>query len=131
MRFEAPSSAARADLWRLISHPARWHEWAPHVRGANGLGWPEVLPGATGTVSLLGLIGVPARITVVEPGHSWSWRVGPFELDHIAETAERGSLSVIELRGRGLLGAALAAAYAPAVWVLNRNLARVADAQAG
>ncbi|UJA19556.1 SRPBCC family protein [Thermoleophilia bacterium SCSIO 60948] len=131
MRFEAPSAAPQADLWRLISRPARWHEWAPHIRGANGLGWPEVRAGATGTVSLLGLIGVPARVTSVDPGRGWSWRVGPFDIDHVAASGETGSRAVIVLRGRGAVGKLLASAYAPAVWALNRNLARVAAAQAG
>lgn len=130
MRFEAASAAPQPTLWRLISRPARWHEWAPHIRGANGLGWPEVRVGAVGTVSLLGLVGVPARVTAVEPGRSWSWRVGPFDLDHVAASGELGSRAVIVLRGRGPVGKALAGVYAPAVWALNRNLARVAAAQA-
>lgn len=135
MRFEAGSDASREQLWELLARPERWREWAPHVRGASGLGSPEVTEGKRGRVSLLGLELVPATVLRVDPGRSWSWRVGPLELRHAAEAPSPGSgsasIAVVELRGHGLAGRALALAYAPGVWTLTRNLARVAGRRAG
>ncbi|MBA2241235.1 MAG: SRPBCC family protein [Solirubrobacterales bacterium] len=126
VRFEAPCEAPREELWSLLARPDRWREWAPHVRGASGLGSPEVTEGKRGRASLIGFEIVPATVLGVVPGRSWTWRVGPLELTHAVEPAPSGCLSVIEVHSRGLAGRLAAAAYAPAVWALNRNLARVA-----
>ena len=45
--------------WALLACPTRWKEWAPHVRGAWGLGWPQVREGAVGAVRLFGVVPVP------------------------------------------------------------------------
>ena len=43
MRAYRARSPARPDaVWALLAQPARWSEWAPHIRGAWGLGAPEV-----------------------------------------------------------------------------------------
>src|SRR5829696_215326 len=55
LRYEAESSAPPRVVWPLLAEPARWHEWAPHVRGAIRLGAPEVVAGRRGFVRLAGV----------------------------------------------------------------------------
>lgn len=84
--------------WALMARPDLWHSWAPHVRGAWGLGAPEVHPHTRGAVRIAGGLPVPARITTKRPGASWSWKVGPYEMEHrvkpLGEKACEVSLSV-------------------------------------
>lgn len=134
LRYEARSVADPAAAWALLARPARWHEWAPHLRGAWGLGGDEVEPGARGAARLLGVLPVPARVTRVTrvvraPGGvgGWSWRVGPIELDHeVAARAGGGCVVSTTIRAPRPLEPALALTYGPVVAVLMRNLARVA-----
>jgi hypothetical protein len=56
------------------------------VRGADGLGSPEVIEEARGSVVLRGGVRLGAEITEVTPGRSWSWRVGGLEIHHIVES---------------------------------------------
>ena len=49
VRVDAPSTVA----WSLVARPDRWHEWAPHVRGAWHLGDPEVQQGRVGAARLV------------------------------------------------------------------------------
>jgi hypothetical protein len=121
-RFERDSSAAPEAVWPLLARPARWHEWAPHVRGGWGLGSPEVEVGRTGVVRALGLLPVPVRIESVEAGRSWRWRVaGLVRMDHRVEPAADGSTVAIELSAPGPLESALSAAYGPVIgWTLGR-----------
>jgi hypothetical protein len=49
-----------------MARPSRWHEWAPQLRGAWGLGEPEGAPGARGARSLLVRRARPAVITRVD-----------------------------------------------------------------
>ena len=46
------------------------------MRGAWGLGWPQVREGAVGAVRLFGVVPVPARVSRVNPGESWAWQIG-------------------------------------------------------
>ena len=62
LRYQAHSSAAPEIAWALIARPALWSRWAPQLRGAWGLGSPEVVVGARGAARLLGVVPVPARI---------------------------------------------------------------------
>ena len=119
---EVHSAAPPERVWELLAQPARWADWAPHVRGASGLGELEVEAGARGTVSLLGVVPVPARITAKEPGRSWTWRVGPVELEHRVRPRGSGSCVAIDLRAP----LPVRLAYGPLVALLVRNLARVA-----
>ena len=52
LSYEARSTASTAAAWALLARPARWTEWAPHVRGAWRLGRPEVREGALGFARL-------------------------------------------------------------------------------
>lgn len=124
--YHAPTEATAATAWDLLARPARWSEWAPHVRGAWGLGEPEVEVGRRGAVRLLGALPVPARVTAKRSGRSWSWRVGPVELVHRVEPLAQGCLVAIDLMAPPPLEAILARTYGPVVGLMVRNLARVA-----
>jgi hypothetical protein len=121
--------AAPEAAWPLLARPARWPEWAPHLRGAWGLGSPEVREGAIGAARLLGALPVPARIVAKRAGRSWTWRVGPVEMVHRVDPRPAGGCEVaIDLIAPGPLEAALAAAYGPVIEATLRRLARRAEA---
>src|SRR5215208_2454846 len=101
--WTAESEASPRAAWALLARPGAWPEWAPHLRGAWGLGSPEVRVGATGAARLLGVVPVPARITAKREGESWTWRVGPVELVHRVIGRERGCTVAIDLRAPGPL----------------------------
>ncbi len=122
-RSAAPPEAA----WALLARPGRWHEWAPHVRGAWGLGKPEVRSGARGVVRLLGALPVPATITEKVDGRSWSWRVGPVDMVHQVRPRADGCEVVIQMHAAAPLEALLARAYAPLVGALLGRLAALAE----
>ncbi len=126
--FSARSSADPAVAWELMARPSRWSEWAPHIRGAWGLGSPEVRAGAVGGVRLLGVVPVPARIIAKKTGRMWAWRVGPAVLVHRVEPrAEGGCVVAIDIEAApAALEAALAASYGRLVEVLVSRLARMA-----
>jgi hypothetical protein len=86
--------------------------------------------GARGAARLLGAVPVPARVTEVRPGTSWTWRVGPVSLVHVVRRRRTGCEVAIELHAPAALEAALAFTYGPVVALLVRRLARVASAGA-
>lgn len=125
LTYEATSAAPPDVAWRLMAQPARWREWAPHVRGAWGLGSPEVQVGRRGLVRLLGAPVVPARITRKRAGRMWSWRVGPVELVHRVEPRSGGgSLVATDIDASAALEAGLRVTYGPLVQLLMNRLAR-------
>jgi Polyketide cyclase / dehydrase and lipid transport len=129
LTYDARSAASPEVAWSLMAEPDRWHEWAPHVRGARGLGTPEVEPGARGTVRLMSVVLIPAEITGKHPGRSWCWRVGPMSFVHRVEPALDGGLgcrAAVDMNAPWALERALAVSYGPLVALLVRNLARVA-----
>jgi hypothetical protein len=115
-------------LWALVARPDLWHRWSPHVRGAEGLGSPEVERGAKGDVLLRGGIRLPAEITEVIPGRSWSWRVGGIIVHHVVTPSGQGSELAMPVEHEGRLWAPAAVAYAPLVGLIARRIARVAEA---
>jgi hypothetical protein len=125
---QASSQASPSEAWALLARPDRWHEWAPHVRGARGLGEPEVLEGRRGYAMLLGVLPVPARITEVSEGSSWTWQVGPAVMAHRVEPRDEGCLVVVEIQAPAPLEAPLRVFYRPLVELL---LARLAERAAG
>lgn len=130
LRYEATlHPGTEAETWALIARPARWHEWAPHLRGAWGLDDPvtgEVEPGRRGAVKLLGAVPVPVAITAKDPGRSWTWRVGGVvEMGHRVEPG----CAVIELRAPTPIEAALGATYGPLIRVLLGRLSRTGAAR--
>jgi hypothetical protein len=124
--WTAPSDAEPETAWALLARPDAWSTWAPHLRGAWGLGSPEVREGAVGAARLLSVIPVPAKITS-RSERSWAWRVGPVELDHRVAPAAGGSVVSISLRAPGPLEGALAATYGPVIQLLLNRLARKAQ----
>lgn len=128
--YSAHSSGPVDEAWSLMAMPSRWSEWAPHIRGAWGLGSPSVTAGSLGFVRLASVMPVPARILAVKPGRMWSWRVGPATLVHRVEPSADGCTVAIDLSATPpALEAALAATYGRLVGVLVRRLARVAAAR--
>ena len=114
--------------WELYSHPDAWSAWAPHLRGASGLtGYRgEVRAGSRGLVWLLGFAPIPVKVTWVDRGKSWSWKVGPVEMDHVVEPRENGGCRVaLVFRGPGLLERLVAAIYGAPAQLLLRNMGRV------
>jgi hypothetical protein len=140
--FSVNSSAPPETAWSLLARPDRWPEWAPHVRGAWGLGAPEVRKGAIGAARLFGALPVPARIVAKRSGRSWTWRVGPVEMVHRVEPLHlsrpgaspplrSGCEVAIDLIAPGPLERALAAAYGPVIAATLRRLAEVAQSSSG
>ena len=127
----ASSAASPEQLWDLIARPGQWHRWSPHVRGAEGLGSPEVRQGAKGSVVLRGGIRLPAEILEVDPGKSWSWQVGGIVVNHVVEPAPGGSRLSMPVEHRGPIWAPAALAYAPIVGLIARHIARVAEGESG
>ena len=120
---QAHSAAAPEEAWALLARPGRWHEWAPHVRGAWGLGDPLVEEGRRGFARLFGVVPVPATITEVRDGSSWTWRVGPTLMVHRVEPDPAGCLVAVDIEAPAALEAPLRAFYGPLV---ERLLARLA-----
>src|SRR4051812_2658306 len=112
--WTADSRAAPEAAWALLARPDAWSLWAPHVRGAWGLGAPEVRAGAVGAARLFGVIPIPAKITVKAP-RSWTWRVGPATLTHRVVKRGDGCTVAIDLRAPGPLEPVLAATYGPVI----------------
>jgi hypothetical protein len=129
--YEATCDVPPRLAWPYLARPALWSAWAPHLRGAWGLGDPEVEAGARGAARLLGVIPVPARVVAKEDERSWTWRVGPATMVHRVEPAADGARSVVavDLSAPAPIEAALAATYGPVIQALVRNLARVAAAR--
>jgi hypothetical protein len=127
LSYTAIAHTDPAAAWRLLAEPAQWHRWAPHVRGANGLGDPEVQAGSDGSVRLWPAIPVPARITAKQPGRSWDWQVGPLTMRHAVSARSEGCEITLEIRSAGALERIIALSYGPLVSLLLRNLARVAE----
>ncbi len=114
--------------WELYARPDEWSSWAPHLRGARGLtGYRGVVrANSRGLVWLLGFAPVPVRVTWVDPGHSWSWKVGPVEMDHIVEAREGGGCRVaLVFRGEAVIEQLAAALYGAPAQLLLRNMGRV------
>src|SRR3712207_9595504 len=113
LSYEADTEAAPRAVWDLFARPARWHEWAPHIRGAWGLGSPEVQVGRRGLVRLLGAPVVPARITRKRAGRMWAWKVGPVELTHRVEPSAEGSRVATDMHAPAPIEATLRVSYGP------------------
>ncbi|KAA0024107.1 SRPBCC family protein [Antrihabitans cavernicola] len=125
--YSADSTATAAETWSLVSEPARWPEWAPHIRGAWGLGTPEVQAGQRGAARLLWVVPVPALVSAKSEHRSWSWQVGPVTLDHEVTPLPSGSRITMTISAPGPIEGVLAATYGPVVQLLVRRLARIAE----
>ena len=125
--FTAETTGPPRRAWDLMARPALWSRWAPHLRGAWGLGEPEVEAGRSGAARLLGVVPVPARVTAKTAGREWTWQVGLVRMRHRVEPGR----VAIDLEAPGPVEAAVAAAYGPVIaWALGRLGERAAQAQA-
>lgn len=123
------SRASPERVWDLYAQPARWKEWAPHIRSPHSLGDPEVEPGASGRIHLAGLAPVWAEVTSKRPGQSWTWRVGLVELTHtVLPRPDGGSTIGLAMRAPAPMEMALRIGYTPITRLLLKNLARKAEA---
>jgi len=127
LTYETDCDAPPERVWELLARPDRWSRWAPHLRGARGLGTPEVRRGAHGAALVLGVLPVPARVVTKRPGRSWSWRVGGVELNHRVQPRANGCTVAVDLSASPQVEALLRLSYGPVVALLLRNLARVAE----
>jgi hypothetical protein len=127
LRYTARTAARPEVAWSLLAQPDRWPDWAPHLRGAWGLGEPEVRAGARGAARLLGVLPIPARVSDKHPGRAWTWRVGPVEIAHGVEPRGGGAEVIVELSAPAPLESLLRITYGPLVTLLVANLARVAE----
>lgn len=73
-----------------------------------------------------GALPVPVRITRVDPGRRWDWRVGLVDMRHEVTPAPGGCEITITLAASAPLERGLGVSYGPVVALLLRNLARVA-----
>ena len=123
LRYRVSSDSSPDELWPLLARPERWPEWAPHLRGAWGLGSPEVEPGRRGAARLLGIVPVPAAIVGKRAGQSWAWRVGPVEMDHRLVPTRRGTAVEVTVDAPGLVEHTLHVTYGPVMKLALRRLA--------
>jgi hypothetical protein len=133
LHYEVRSQDADPELaWALFAQPARWSAWAPHLRGAWGLGEPEVEVGRSGAVRLLGAIPVPVTIVAKDAERrSWTWRVGlAVTMEHRVQ-AHRGTATTLSvtIHAPAPLEAALRVSYGPVIALLLRRLSRSATAR--
>lgn len=127
----AADCAADADtVWRLIAQPDRWRSWAPTVRGARGLGEPEVQAGAVGHALLVGLPPLGARVTSKQANRAWTWQVGPLRLHHRVRPQGGGCRVAVDIEAPFPLEPLIRVTYGPVVSVALANLARVAAREA-
>jgi Polyketide cyclase / dehydrase and lipid transport len=127
LTYETECAAPPEPAWDLLARPEHWSRWAPHLRGARGLGEPEVRVGARGSAMLLGVVPVPARVVAKRPGRSWTWEVGPVLIEHRVEARPGGCTIGVDLSAPAPVEALLRVGYGPVVALLIRNLARVAE----
>jgi len=126
LTYASEAAAPPAEAWALLARPARWREWAPHVRGAWGLGAPEIEAGRTGVVRVAPALLVPVRVIAKRPRRSWAWKTGMVTIRHRVEPRRGSVLVVVEMDAHPAVERLLAVTYGPLVDVLLRRLARVA-----
>src|SRR3954451_19391893 len=122
--WSADSQASPRAAWALMSRPRAWPAWAPHIRGAVGLGRGEVEQGATGCAGLLGVVPVPVRVADKDPGRSWTWLAPGVTIVHRVIAREEGCRVAVELDGP--LAPLLALTYGPVIQLSLNRLARIA-----
>ncbi|HEY7076315.1 MAG TPA: SRPBCC family protein [Solirubrobacteraceae bacterium] len=120
---DGPAKAA----WALMARPDAWPQWAPHFRGAWGLGAREVREGAVGAARLLGVVPVPAVVVDKRPGRSWTWWAAPgVQVVHRVEPRPGGCTVSASLSAPGPLEPALALVLGPVFTHSLHRLARIA-----
>lgn len=67
-------AASPASAWDALVDTARWPEWGPSVTDVD-YDHRRVRQGSTGRVRLPGGVWIPFRVTEVEEGRRWTWRI--------------------------------------------------------
>jgi hypothetical protein len=71
---------------------------------------------------------LPAAITAVDPGRSWSWRVATIAMDHVVTPTSGGGCEIaLHMRATPPLELALRVGYAPVATVMLGRLARLSE----
>jgi hypothetical protein len=96
------------------------------VRGAEGLGEPEVEASAVGKVVLPGGMRLDAEILEVVPGRSWTWRVAGLRVRHDVEATPTGTRLSMAPEGSGPFWGPAALLYRVPTALIARNVTRVA-----
>jgi hypothetical protein len=130
LTYAADCAADPETAWALISRPDLWRRWAPHVRGARGLGEPEVQTGASGCAVLVGSLPIPTRVISKQARRSWTSQLGPIRLRHRVRPAPGGCRVAMDIEAPFPIEPLVQLAYGPLVSVLVHNLARVAAHEA-
>ena len=117
LRLSASGSLPADEAWQRYTRPARWTEWAPHLREID-YSEPVIRPGTSGRVTGVGGVVAEFQIDAVdEKARTWSWSVrsGPLgvSFDRGVNVAPSGldQLSTAWLVARGLWPVVLG--YAP------------------
>lgn len=120
--IEATGSAPPDIAWQRYTDPRVWPQWAPHIRGVEGLSQP-VTPGDQGTV--VGPLGLRVAFTIasVDPEQRrWVWDVHvptrDVRLEHGIDPAGTGSTAWVDIH----LPAPLVRLYAPLARMALRRL---------
>lgn len=76
--------AASGEAWEILTDVRHWPAWGPSVRVATlDDGGHTIFAHATGRVTTAVGVGLPFRITELDPGRSWRWDVaGVGATDH-------------------------------------------------
>ena len=123
LEYRRSSPAPPAAAWRLLSRPALWGRWAPHLQGAWGLGSPEVEAGSRGAARVAWLLPVPARITGKRDGRSWCSSVGPYSMEHRVEETATGCDVILAVEAATPFERIFAVSYGLAIPALLGRLA--------
>jgi uncharacterized protein YndB with AHSA1/START domain len=90
-------TASPAAAWRVLTEPACWPRWGPSVRAVDAAD-ERLRPGSTGRVQTPVGVWVPFRVTHLDPGHRWAWRVaGVAATGHRVEPDPDGCRVVFEV----------------------------------
>ncbi len=124
MRHVASSlevAASATAVWPLLAEFRHWPRWGSTVRAVRADA-DAVAPGVTGRVQTILRFWLPFRITAVEPGRSWHWRVaGLAATGHHVQPIDGGRCRVT------LTVAWPLAPYAVALRLALRNVQRLAE----
>lgn len=128
-----------ARLWHLLSTPAEWPRWAPHIRRVGTVaGDGRLAPGQRLRIDSYGPVGVTATVTRVDDApRRWDFRVGlplGFALVAAHEVLEGPPTARVRMALDGPLptpvAAALLQAYRPVAHVALHRLAALAASAA-
>lgn len=137
----ASGTAAADRVWDLLSCPASWPAWAPHMRHVSHRDGHQS-PGRVHVgqrlhvASLVPGLGVHVEVTDVQPGRSWTMQAqlpfGAVEARHTVAAEQATTEATVDLRwvGPRLVGVALLTAYRPVAAFAVRRLLALAESEA-